>query len=259
MYFYLNLNWEYRIFILQWCILQNNESQQRKTSTLLRHLSSNGIDCYQNILQILKNDYPVVAKKLEHELLKERTSLSKDINDSLIEIINKQLLPIVHGTGTGSVKSDCLSQNQSSYSSLARLSDLINQLQTKCLNILNVPSNKARHVALPVLISRKIKEQQEIVKRLKSDINDIKLLPKKKKSFYVQEELSPSAQIYQLRKDLQQQHERVRQLQQSLLTKESIVSEFKTENELIQNQIRELKRQATNEKLQITTLFDDTE
>jgi hypothetical protein len=86
----------------------------------------------------------------------------------LIEIINKQLLPIVHGTGTGSVKSDCLSQNQSSYSSLARLSDLINQLQTKCLNILNVPSNKARHVALPVLISRKIKEQQEIVKRLKS-------------------------------------------------------------------------------------------
>jgi hypothetical protein len=100
--------------------------------------------------------YPIVAKKLEHELLKERTSLSKDINDSLIEIINKQLLPIVHGTGTGSVKSDCLSQNQSSYSSLARLSDLINQLQTKCLNILNVPSNKARHVALPVLISRKL-------------------------------------------------------------------------------------------------------
>jgi hypothetical protein len=70
---------------------------------------SNGIDCYQNILQILKNDYPIVAKKLEHELLKERTSLSKDINDSLIEIINKQLLPIVHGTGTGRVKSGIFS------------------------------------------------------------------------------------------------------------------------------------------------------
>lgn len=192
-------------------------------------------------------------------MLKERTSLSKDINDSLIEIINKQLLPIVHGTGTGSVKSNRLSQNQSSYSSLSRLSDLINQLQNKCLKILNVLPSKARHVALPVLISRKIKEQQEIVKQLKSDINDIKLLPKKKKSFYVQEELSPSTKIYQLRKDLQQQHARVRQLQQSLLSKESIVSEFKAENELIQNQIRELKRQAIHEKVHITTLFDDTE
>lgn len=237
--------------------IEKNGTKKEKTVRLLQHLSFRADECYQDILHILKDDYPLVARKLEHALLIERTSFSKDVNERLIEIINDQLVPIVYGGETTKQKSELDDQDIRPRSSLSRLSDLVSKLQHRCLKILNEPANKTPQSAIPVLINRKIKEQQDIVQQLKKDIHDIKLLPKRKKGFDGPEELTPSAKIFQLRQELQQQHERVRLLKHSLMSKESKVTELKEENAVIQNQIHELRKLRSNGNIHVSPMFDD--
>ncbi|VDI80872.1 Hypothetical predicted protein [Mytilus galloprovincialis] len=224
-------------------------------ANVLQTVSFGNQDCYQNIVSIMKEEYPMIANKMELELLKERISNSRDVNESLIEIINEQLLPIVYGKGKSN-EEDFSSKRP--HSSVSRLSELIRQLQLRCLRILNVKPSEARNTALPVLINRKIKEQQEVVRQLKEEINEIKSPKKKNQSLHEElDEINLAEKIYQLRKELQDQHERVRLLQLSVHSKESTVLDLKTENAIIQNEIQELRKQRPLGKLQVNLLFDD--
>ncbi|CAG2221739.1 unnamed protein product [Mytilus edulis] len=235
--------------------IQRCKSNREKMANVLQTVSFGNQDCYQNIVSIMKEEYPMIANKMELELLKERTSNSRDVNESLIEIINEQLLPIVYGKGKSN-EEDFSSKRP--HSSVSRLSELIRQLQLRCLRILNVKPSEARNTALPVLINRKIKEQQEVVRQLKEEINEIKSPKKKNQSLHEElDEINLAEKIYQLRKELQDQHERVRLLQLSVHSKESTVLDLKTENAIIQNEIQELRKQRPLGKLQVNLLFDD--
>ncbi|CAG2246113.1 unnamed protein product [Mytilus edulis] len=212
--------------------IQRCKSNREKMANVLQTVSFGNHDCYQNIVSIMKEEYPMIANKMELELLKERTSNSRDVNESLIEIINEQLLPIVYGKGKSN-EEDFSSKRP--HSSVSRLSELIRQLQL-----------------------RKIKEQQEVVRQLKEEINEIKSPKKKNQSLHEElDEINLAEKIYQLRKELQDQHERVRLLQLSVHSKESTVLDLKTENAIIQNEIQELRKQRPLGKLQVNLLFDD--
>lgn len=194
-------------------------------TVLLQILPQQEDGCCLRFIHAIQNEYPWLSSHLLREFIKEKTSFTKQYNEGLSSVVNKQITPMVLGPEAKECKVPKTAKE--SLACVDAVSGLLDKMQTLSYSHLGVDPIEVCNMALCVVLEDKIVQYKQSIENLKEKITKLKV---------------PWNNMRVLKQEIINEKEAAKYLEKDIRIKDSAISHLEYQNAVLKQRLETLKK-----------------
>ncbi|CAG2207305.1 unnamed protein product [Mytilus edulis] len=177
------------------------------------------------LINALKLDYPWISSHLHREFIKEKTKFTREFNQGLSNVVNKQISPMV--LGPGAEECPVPTTSKESLQCVETVSELLETFQKLNYRHLGVDPIEVCNMALCVVLEEKITQYKKTIDNLQEKLTKLKV---------------PTNNIRVIKQEILNEKEAAKLLEKQIKIKDSAISHLEYQNALLKQKREALRK-----------------